>query len=713
MFNKADNFAAFDGGFVDELLHLMITDEQFMAEWRARIKPELFSDDLRSTLARCALSFYEEHGCVAQKLFIDSVLADCAARRTGDARMQLLEAKAHEVFKCGSGNSQYIISRLEEFFQFTRLKSIRYQLDQAIDAGDLGAASKVAASLAEDPLTPAEEEAASEPADPKGAYGAKGAGRISERERPVLASEAFYGLAGEFARAIDPYTEADLAATLTNTLTIFGNGIGPGPHAVVACDKHPARLFMVQVGPSGGGRKGLGLSAPRRLMAMCEPIYTAERIYTGGLSTGEGLKWQVRDARTEKKADPNNKANGTRNYVEEIVDHGVDDKRLLAIEPEYGSMLKKMARDKNCLSGDMRAAYDSGDLSNLTVSRPLRVTGAHISIIGHTTPEELRSNLTETERCNGFANRFLWIWSERSKFLPEGPAIPDSLLEKYAQQLRKALSFARNTGVVTRDPEAAALWAHVYPHLVSVKSQPGLTGAILSRAEAQVLRISLTYALLDLSAEIRVEHLLAALAVWDYCVHTTYHIFGDRLGNPDAEKILDLLKEEPEGYSEKEISEKVFSNHRVKAKNDALRLLVQQGLVVKGTQATSGKYKAVYKLAAKADSHVRTSFLAIAKEWLASRDASPAAPSAFSAVSAGSPAVSEFRTAVNQAVAAWEAETGAKVIPCSGMVHSAGTNYHIRRVVEEHACYVTVEVMEMNGVFRWDRQTGELAAATQ
>ena len=46
------------------------------------------------------------------------------------------------------------------------------------------------------------------------------------------------------------------------------------------------------------------------------------------------------------------------------------------------------------------------------------------------------------------------------------------------------------------------------------------------------------YALLDGSAVIRLEHLQAALAIWRYCEESARLIFGDKLGDPDADVIL-------------------------------------------------------------------------------------------------------------------------------------------------------------------------------
>lgn len=69
-----------------------------------------------------------------------------------------------------------------------------------------------------------------------------------------------------------------------------------------------------------------------------------------------------------------------------------------------------------------------------------------------------------------------------------------------------------------------------------------MVGAIIGRAEAQVLRLSALYAVLDRSATIRLPHLLAALALWEYAEASARRIFGDRLGDHLAEAILEALR---------------------------------------------------------------------------------------------------------------------------------------------------------------------------
>src|SRR5262249_51213837 len=137
-----------------------------------------------------------------------------------------------------------------------------------------------------------------------------------------------------------------------------------------------------------------------------------------GLSSGEGLIWAVRDP--IEKLEPIREKKEIRGYRTVIEDPGVEDKRLLVLEPEFASVLRVLERDGNTLSAVIRDAWDRGDLRTLTKNSPARASGAYISIIGHITLEELRRYLTATEAGNGFANRFLWLCVKRSKTLPEG-----------------------------------------------------------------------------------------------------------------------------------------------------------------------------------------------------------------------------------------------------------------------------------------------------
>jgi hypothetical protein len=130
-----------------------------------------------------------------------------------------------------------------------------------------------------------------------------------------------------------------------------------------------------------------------------------------------------------------------------------------------------------------------------------------------------------------------------------------------------------------RDPEARAAWHAVYPTLS--EERPGLVGTLLARAEAQVLRLSMLYALLDGTDTIRPEHLNAALAVWEYVEASVVYIFGTSVGDPVADTLLTALHDAlPEGLSRKQIlSETFHGNLRADELDRVLRLLERRKLI--------------------------------------------------------------------------------------------------------------------------------------
>jgi hypothetical protein len=401
---------------------------------------------------------------------------------------------------------------------------------------------------------------------------------------PELAPDALHGLAGEIVRAIAPYSEAADVATLIHLLIGVGNLIGPDVFARVQEDEHPARLFAVLVGPTSKGRKGTSWSTPKRMLTAVDEAYAAR--IRSGLSSGEGLISHVRDA-IEKIQPVKEKDGRVVRYERVMVDEGEADKRLLIIEPELASVLRRMNGEANSLSAVLRDAWDSGTLATLTKNSPLRATRAHVSLIAHVTREELVMQLTETERANGFANRFLFVAVQRSKCLPDGGSVPPEVLVPLIEALHAVVSWARaERWEVCRDEEARAIWAEVYPSLS--EGQPGLLGAITSRAEAQVLRLSVLYAVLDRSPVIRPVHLRAALAVWDYAEISARRIFGgDRLGISTADTILEALRT-GRALTRAEINGLFHGNKLTAEIGVALHVLLERGKVRRSTRPAEG-----------------------------------------------------------------------------------------------------------------------------
>lgn len=129
----------------------------------------------------------------------------------------------------------------------------------------------------------------------------------------------------------------------------------------------------------------------------------------------------------------------------------------------------------------------------------------------------------------------------------------------------------------------------IYHDLSAAK--PGLFGAVTSRAEAYVVRLSLVYAVLDCAEFIRREHLEAALAAWRYCEDSAKYIFDESLGDPDSDALLAALREAGAlGLTRTEINEQVFNRHKTKAEIDrALNMFAEGALAESKTDPTEGR----------------------------------------------------------------------------------------------------------------------------
>jgi hypothetical protein len=154
-------------------------------------------------------------------------------------------------------------------------------------------------------------------------------------------------------------------------------------------------------------------------------------------------------------------------------------------------------------------------------------------------------------------------------------------------RVSNALQNAAAGGELSRDREACELWHDVYPRLSGERF--GLFGAVTSRAEANTLRLSCIYALLDETFVVGARHLAAALEVWYFCENSCAFIFGNSTGNPTADTILAKLKQSTNGVTRSELSE-LFSRNRSSVDlNEALRLLQTAGLATQTAEPTVGR----------------------------------------------------------------------------------------------------------------------------
>jgi hypothetical protein len=392
-----------------------------------------------------------------------------------------------------------------------------------------------------------------------------------------LAPEAFHGVAGDFVAATLPETEADEAALLFHFLTFAAAMMGRERYFPIGGTSHHARLFSVAVGGTATGRKGTALDFVSHVFRIVDSLAAGdepdgdgsaitvdngfcENNFVSGLTSGAGLIWAIRDARDDGRR----------------TDSGVEDKRLLVVESELGGVLRACQRKENDLSAVIRDSWDGKQLRSLAKQEPATVSRPHINLIGHITREELRATLSKVDTANGFANRILWYCARRSKLLPCGGSLRSLDLSHIVRRIHSAVAFARQAGCMTRTEAAEAAWKVAYRTLTAPR--PGVFGNVTTRADAQTLRLSMLYALLDESDVIDVEHLQAALAVWRYSEASARWTFGASLGNSTADELLAALRAvKPSGLTSTVVSALFQRNRSATQIREAFAILHRYG----------------------------------------------------------------------------------------------------------------------------------------
>ena len=146
------------------------------------------------------------------------------------------------------------------------------------------------------------------------------------------------------------------------------------------------------MGETDSGRKGTAAEGPRRLIADADPTW--RECIRSGLASGEGVIHHVRDRRHERRRAKKGEAGDIDGMVEELVDAGIEDKRLMVFESEFEQVLATKSRKDSTLSVVLRQAWDRGDLQTTSKNSPERATGALMSVLAQSHPRRSRLDST-------------------------------------------------------------------------------------------------------------------------------------------------------------------------------------------------------------------------------------------------------------------------------------------------------------------------------
>lgn len=374
-----------------------------------------------------------------------------------------------------------------------------------------------------------------------------------------------YGLVGDIGRAAAEGTEANPFAAAAGALVRLSAAVGPAHYLQIGNVFHRSNLYGCHVGRSNDAGKGEAFGLFKRIAgALGEGLGLT---HDGGLSSSEGLAYLVRDAVEGEDGDP-----------------GVDDKRLFVHEEELDVLLARMRFSNNAISGDLRKVYDGGSIKPATKNSRTFATHPHIALWANITPSELRSSMSAKELSNGFANRFMLLFAERTSVVAIPHGRSEAEVAQFAQRVQEAVEFAvagypyqtRKTPM-RLSPAAERLYKEMYPKLTK-RSGSELIDGLLARRRVIVMRISMLLALLDMTVEISEEHMAVALAWARFHGDSVRFIFSGDMAQREraeatrtaADKILEqLTAQSGEWMSRSELREEVFSNRITKAEMDA------------------------------------------------------------------------------------------------------------------------------------------------
>ena len=390
----------------------------------------------------------------------------------------------------------------------------------------------------------------------------------NHRNAPKPDAACLYGLVGDVARAGGDTTEANPFAIAANFMAFMACAIGRGPYMAVGNTWHHVLLFVLHIGRSGRGRKGDAVSLIGRIEHALRKLSEAAtpQVHRGGLSSREGLVYLIHDGFKEGKED-----------VPQI-----HDKRLLVIETEFVNVLQQGKREGNTLSAALRDCFDGVSMKPATKTARLWATDPHVGITAAITPNELLGSMAARELTNGFANRFMPIWAERTRMVPFPIATRQEDVDALAVRVLAVLEFcgadrwAENDNMrIELSQEARKRYEKLYLGELNDNSAGERINALIERRAPMLLRMAMLFALTDCTTIVEVHHVDAALAWIRYSVDSVKFIFASAADeaataetNETAIKIVDYLRQHAQA-ARRELTTECFGGHTSKTRIDA------------------------------------------------------------------------------------------------------------------------------------------------
>lgn len=431
---------------------------------------------------------------------------------------------------------------------------------------------------------------------------------------PQSTPQMFHGVLGRLAQQAANGTEVNPACAMLAAMGWASAAVGRNHILPVGDGWHRPNLFTLHVGRSNKGGKGMALDLLRRVVRavgkLPDQAGLNPLLHSGGLSSTEGLICLVHDG-----------------YRDGKTEHPpIEDKRLFVIENEFVNVLVQGKRDGNTLSATLRNTWDGQSLAPAVKNARVWASRPHIALHGCITPGELRRCMAANDLSNGFANRLLLGWGERTGVIPFPQSTPESIVQGLAEELAEAVRPAldgypqsKNETILRLHTRAAGLYAERYHDFAKPHPAGELITGLLQRRAPMLLRIALLLALMDGERqEVQRVHVECAAAWMDYFAQSVAFVFapmadaeGEAHRNEDAEKLHAWLVQAGTWRSRSQIVTDCFAKHLPKPAIDAaIERLNLEARIQRRDVPTSGRARTEYRAQATSETDSRSSFAA-------------------------------------------------------------------------------------------------------
>lgn len=358
-----------------------------------------------------------------------------------------------------------------------------------------------------------------------------------------------YGSAGEIVAKIFPFTEAGFLPLLVQLLIFTAHVVGRKPHWSLSGPKHFLNQFVILLGPTSTGRKGTSTAVIKSIFQQIYPDFCDKHILRG-LNSGEGLIHHMKESNASCEASLGS-------------ERCFNGRSCIIIEEEFVNVFKVSRRDSNTLTGNLRNLWDGTTLQTLVRNNPAIARDPFGSLIAHITLQEFKDHLDLSDIRNGVLNRFIFLNSQMSKFLPFGGSMPEAILASIRQQLIEIIDFSRKIGEMSFTSHGVSCWEDIY--LRSFSAGDTDLADITARQIPILRRLACSFALFDRQQHVDVPHIEAALRITEHSSEVCNQFLND-LPNKHHKaakwKLLVAIKSSNGGLTRDQILKDVFQKNK-------------------------------------------------------------------------------------------------------------------------------------------------------